>query len=69
VKLSRLAKALALVRGADYVDIDTVKELFLPAVAHRVVMKDPGQSNDELLYEILNTVPVDSRRRMAAARD
>lgn len=69
VKLSRLAKALSLVRGQDYVDIDTVKELFLPAVAHRVVMKDPAQSNDELLEEILESVPVEPKRRVARARE
>jgi MoxR-like ATPase len=35
VKVSRLARALALLRGQDYVTIDLVKEIFLPAVARR----------------------------------
>lgn len=69
VKLSRLAKALALVRGLDYVDIDIVKELFLPAVSHRVEMKDPGQGTIELLEEILDGVPVEPKRRAVRFRE
>jgi MoxR-like ATPase len=71
VELSRFARALALVRGQDYVSIDLVKEVYRPVVSHRVIMKDPGQSNDGVLDEILDTVPVDgqrsSRRQRAGA--
>ena len=58
VKVSRLARALALLRGQDYVNIDLVKEIFLPAVSHRLVMQDASQSSVPLLEEILKTVPV-----------
>ncbi|MBN2551493.1 MAG: MoxR family ATPase [Spirochaetales bacterium] len=58
VKVSRLARALALLRGQDYVTIDLVKEIFLPAVSHRLVMQDASQSPVPLLEEILKTVPV-----------
>jgi MoxR-like ATPase len=58
VKVSRLARALALLRGQDYVNIDLVKEIFLPAVSHRLVMQDASQSSVPLLEEILRTVPV-----------
>jgi MoxR-like ATPase len=58
VKVSRLARALALLRGQDYVTIDLVKEIFLPAVSHRLVMQDTSQSPVPLLEEILKTVPV-----------
>ena len=60
VKVSRLARALALLRGQDYVNIDLVKEIFLPAVSHRLVMQDASQSSAPLLEEILRTVPVDA---------
>jgi MoxR-like ATPase len=58
VKVSRLARALALLRDQDYVNIDLVKEIFLPAVSHRLVMQDASQSSVPLLEEILRTVPV-----------
>ena len=61
VKLSRMSRALALVRGMDFVTLDLIKEIFLPTVAHRLVMKDPEQSADELLNKILVTVPVEPR--------
>jgi MoxR-like ATPase len=60
VKVSRLARALALLRGQDYVTIDLVKEIFLPAVSHRLVMQDASQSSIPLLEEILKTVPVNA---------
>jgi MoxR-like ATPase len=59
VKLSRLARALALVRGINFVSIDMVKEIFNPVVSHRVLMNDPSQDSGSILGEILKTVPVD----------
>jgi len=67
VKLSRLARALALVRGQDYATVDLVKEIFLPAVAHRLVLNDASQSAGPLLEEILATVPVEPARRRVAS--
>ena len=63
VKLSRLARALRLVRGIDYVDLDTVKEVFIPAVAHRLTLHDPDRSKKSVLEEVLQSVPVTPRRR------
>jgi MoxR-like ATPase len=63
VKVSRLARSLAMVRGQDYVTIDLVKEIFLPAVAHRLVMQDPAQAPEPLLGEIMQSVPAEARRR------
>jgi MoxR-like ATPase len=62
VKVSRFVRALTLLRGEDYVNIDTVKELFVPAVAHRLVMNDPAQPSEPIIEEILDSVPVDGRR-------
>ncbi|MBI3396721.1 MAG: MoxR family ATPase, partial [Spirochaetia bacterium] len=40
IKLSRLARALALVRGQNYATVDLVKELVAPALAHRLELED-----------------------------
>jgi MoxR-like ATPase len=62
VKVSRLARALALVRGDNWVSVDLIKEIFVPAVAHRMIMQDPATPAAGVLQEILDTVPVDGRR-------
>ncbi len=62
IKVSRLARALALVRGLDYVPLDMVKEIFIPAVAHRLVMQDSTRSAAEFLSEVLESVPVEGKR-------
>ena len=62
VKVSRLARALALVRGDNWVSVDLIKEIFAPAVAHRMIMQDPATPAAGVLEEILDTVPVDGRR-------
>jgi MoxR-like ATPase len=67
VKLSRLARALALVRGQDFVTVDLIKEIFLPAVAHRLVLNDASRNSGPVLQEILGTVPVEPSRRRAAS--
>lgn len=58
VKLSRLGRALALVRGEDYVSPQIIKEIFIPAVSHRLVVRDPEQKAEAILEEILNRVRV-----------
>ncbi len=67
VKLSRLARALALVRGQDFVTVDLVKEIFMPAVAHRLVLNDASQKAGPVLQDILGSVPVEPSRRRAAS--
>jgi MoxR-like ATPase len=63
VKLSRLARALALVRGEDFVTIDHIQEIFIRAVAHRLIMKDSLQSAEKVLTEIVKSIPVDAFRK------
>ncbi len=68
IKVSRLARALALVRGDNWVSIDLIKEIFLPTVAHRLIMQDPATPAAGVLEELLDTVPVDGRRPAAQVR-
>ncbi len=63
VKVSRMARALALIRGATYVTIDLVKEIFPTAVSHRLIMRDPSLSAEQTTKAILDMVPVDVARR------
>lgn len=53
IKLSRISRALALVRGQNYVSIDLVKELALPTLTHRLELEDPSQEPEKLLLEIM----------------
>jgi len=59
VRISRLARSLALCRGMDYVPVDLVKEIFIHAMAHRIVTRDPSIPPEAPLNDILNSVPVD----------
>jgi MoxR-like ATPase len=63
VKLSRIARALALIRGLDYVSVDLVKEIFLTAVSHRLLMRDPDQPAMPVLEAIMDSVPVESKKK------
>ena len=62
VMLLRAAKAVAALAGRDYVTPDDLKEVFVPALRHRVVL-DPaeeieGVRTDAVLGRILDTVEV-----------
>ncbi len=61
--LFRGARALAAMRGRDYVIPDDVKELALPILAHRLILKPEvrmrGVSQDEVMREILESTPVE----------
>ena len=61
VRISRLVRSLALCRGLDYVPIDFVKETFIPAMAHRIITRDPSIPPEVPLQKILDTVPVEPR--------
>ena len=61
VRISRLVRSLALCRGLDYVPIDFVKETFLPAMAHRIITRDPSIPPEAPLQKILDTVPVEKK--------
>jgi MoxR-like ATPase len=57
IKLSRVARALALIRGMDYVTIDHVKEIAIPVLAHRLELEDPAMDAKEIMGAILKEVP------------
>jgi MoxR-like ATPase len=63
VKISRLVRALAMIRGEDFVTVDLVKEVLIPAVSHRLEMQDPTQPPETVLNEILDSVPVERTKR------
>ncbi len=56
IKLSRIARALALVRGQNYVTIDLVKELVAPTLAHRLELEDAAASPALVLERIVKEV-------------
>jgi MoxR-like ATPase len=62
VRISRLVRSLALCRGLDYVSIDLIKETFIPAMAHRIVTRDPAIPPEAPLENILNTTPVEPKK-------
>ena len=63
VKLSRLARSLCLLRGQDFVSLDTVKELFTTALAHRISLHDPDRPKEGVLREILKSTSVAPGRK------
>jgi MoxR-like ATPase len=62
VRISRLARSLALCRGMDFVPVDIVKEIFIHAMAHRIITRDPSIPPEAPLQSILDTVPVEPKR-------
>jgi MoxR-like ATPase len=63
VRIARLVRSLALCRGGDYVSIDLVKEIFVPAMAHRIITRDPSIPPEAPLEGILNSVAVEPKSR------
>jgi len=62
VRISRLARSLALCRGIDYVPVDLIKEIFIHSMAHRIITRDPSIPPETPLQSILNSVPVEPKR-------
>ena len=66
VQLARAVRALAASRGRDYSTPDDVKELAVPVLAHRLVLRHTNRSHQmtssEVIQEILTTVPVPAGR-------
>ncbi len=62
IYLYRVAKALALLRGRDYVIPDDVKALAVPVLSHRIILKQEkeveGLSPADLVRDVLGKVPV-----------
>jgi len=61
VRISRLARSLALCRGMDYVPVDIIKEIYIHAMAHRIITRDPSIPPEAPLQNILNSTPVESK--------
>ncbi len=62
LQFSRMVRAMALVRGRDYVLPDDVKRLAEPVLAHRLVLdsraKHAGTDKAALIAELAGKVPV-----------
>ncbi len=62
IQLYRISKALALIYGRDYVIPDDVKELAIPVLAHRFVLKEESRkeeiTTESVVREALENVPV-----------
>lgn len=60
--LMRAGQALAALRGRDYTLPDDIKWLAVPALAHRLILKEQdrlrGESPEHLLEGIIDTIPV-----------
>jgi MoxR-like ATPase len=60
--LQTASQALSACRGRDFVIPDDVKELAVPVLSHRIILKTEarlkGRTEEELLREILDSVPV-----------
>lgn len=58
LNLMRACQALAAVRGRDYVIPDDVKEMAVPVLAHRIIMRGMhGQQAEAFVRELLNQLP------------
>ena len=66
IQLARAVRALAAARGRDYTTPDDVKELAVPVLAHRRVLRNNNSgrriTTSDVIQEILATVPVPSGR-------
>jgi len=66
IQLARAVRALAAARGRDYTTPDDVKELAVPVLAHRLVVRNSSSgrrmTTSDVIQEILATVPVPSGR-------
>lgn len=58
IKLLRMARSLALVRGRDYIDKDIIKEICFPAMAHRLELEDASSTPDGVIERVLTEVRV-----------
>ena len=58
--VTSLSKAVARLRGRDYVVPGDVREVFLHALSHRILMapRAQGKSAEQILREILDVTPV-----------
>lgn len=64
--LMRTCQALAAIRGRDYVIPDDVKELAVPVLAHRVILRGIGsqESEESFIESVLDSVRVPTENRV-----
>ena len=64
--LMRCSQALAAIRGRDYVIPDDVKELAVPVLAHRILLRGISYqaTSETFVQELLNTVPAPTESRV-----
>ncbi len=62
--LMKVAQALALFDGREFVTPENIQEIAVPVIAHRIVMEPQarfsGKTAESVVDEILNTIPVPS---------
>ena len=58
IRMSRLSRALAVVRGKDYVDIDLIKELAKPTFAHRLELENTEMSKEDVIQSIVDSIKI-----------
>ncbi len=68
IKLSRLARALAVTRGLDYATVDTVKEISGIALAHRVETRDATVRAGDVIESIVGKLDSDPSIRKILRR-
>jgi len=60
--LMKIAQALALFDGNDFVTPENIQEMAIPVIAHRIVMEPQarfsGKTAEGIIEEILNSIPV-----------
>ena len=52
LQLLKAAKALALIRGRDFVSDTDLADLAVPSLAHRLKLRDPRLRAEELIREV-----------------
>jgi MoxR-like ATPase len=63
--LMRACQALAAVRGRNYVVPDDVKELAVPVLAHRIILRGSQHQNntESFVRDLLSRTPVPTENR------
>lgn len=64
--LMKCCQALAAISGRDYVIPDDVKELAIPVLAHRIILRGihHKMTSEQFLRELLNQLPVPTEERV-----
>ena len=61
LSVAAMAKSIAQLRGRDYVVPGDVKEVFIPTLAHRMILsgkaESQGKNTEQILKTVLDTVP------------